>query len=117
TGDDKTKAALAQFFNCGLRRDEEVLAHVTRIFARFDRPMLEVNRQQADVLDVAEVLFNEKGTAPGMWLAHEKKHFVVLPGVPFEMQHVMENQVLPRLRFMPGRITQWHHTFLTAGLG
>ncbi|SFC63722.1 nicotinamide-nucleotide amidase [Parapedobacter composti] len=117
TKDDITKQALAAYFNCGLRRDPAVLSHVEAIFARSGRPMLDLNRQQADVLDGCEVLFNEQGTAPGMWMVHKGKPYVVMPGVPFEMKHIMQERVLPRLIHVEGRRPLWHHTVLTAGIG
>ena len=117
TKDDVTKQAMAVYFDCGLRRDPQVLAHVESIFQRSNRPMLEINRRQADVLDKSEVLFNELGTAPGMWLSHKGKTYVIMPGVPFEMKHIMQERVLPRLRHMEGRLPIWHHTLLTGGIG
>ena len=117
TKDDVTKQALSAYFGCGLRRDRRVLAHVESIFSRNKRPILEINRRQADVLDRCEVLFNEMGTAPGMWMIHKGKPHIVMPGVPFEMKHIMQTRVLPRLRDMEGRAPIWHHTLLTAGIG
>ena len=117
TKDDVTKQAMSVYFDCGLRRDAKVLAHVESIFRRSDRPMLEINRRQADVLDKSEVLFNDMGTAPGMWIEHKGKPYVIMPGVPFEMKHVMEERVLPRLTNLPGRLPLWHHTLLTGGIG
>ncbi|SEM93597.1 nicotinamide-nucleotide amidase [bacterium A37T11] len=117
TKDDLTKATLATYFNTGIHRDEKVLNHVQRFFERRKRPMLEVNRSQADVLNNAEVLFNAAGTAPGMWIRHNEKIYVVLPGVPFEMEHLMTEQVLPRLSALPGRSAIWHQTLLTGGIG
>lgn len=117
TKDDVTKQALCTFFECGLRRDPQVLAHVEAIFSRSKRPMLDVNREQADVLDKADVLFNAVGTAPGMWLAHKNKQYVFMPGVPAEMKHLMEHAVLPRLLFFEDRQPLWHQTLLTAGIG
>lgn len=117
TKDDVTKQALCTFFECGLRRDSQVLSHVEAIFSRSKRAMLEVNRQQADVLDKADVLFNALGTAPGMWIAHKNKQYVIMPGVPFEMKHLMEHAVLPRLQFFEDRQPLWHQTLLTAGIG
>lgn len=117
TQDDVTKQAFCEFFGCGLVRDEGVLTHVTGIFDNLNRPMLEINRQQADVLDIAEVLFNDLGTAPGMWLNWQGKHFAIMPGVPFEMKHIMTERVLPRLLEMDGRDSIWHHTMLTGGIG
>ena len=117
TKDDVTKQTLATYFNCGLQRDPEVLSHVESIFQRGNRPMLEINRRQADVLTKSEVLFNETGTAPGMWVMHDNKPYVIMPGVPFEMKHIMQERVLPRLRNLDGRLPVWHHTILTGGIG
>ena len=117
TKDDVTKQTLSVYFGCGLRRDPDVLAHVESIFSRSNRPMLEMNRRQADVLDKSEVLFNNMGTAPGMWVTHKEKPYIIMPGVPFEMKHIMQEHVLPRLRNMEGRQPLWHHTVLTAGIG
>src|SRR5690554_5763508 len=117
TKDDVTKHTLATYFGQGLRRDPEVLRHVEAIFKRRGREVSDVNKQQADVLEKAEVLFNSLGTAPGMWISHQNRHYVVMPGVPFEMKHLMEERVLPRLTFFKGRTPLVHHTLLTAGLG
>ncbi|HWK58172.1 MAG TPA: competence/damage-inducible protein A [Parapedobacter sp.] len=117
TKDDVTKQTLSVYFGCGLRRDPDVLAHVESIFSRNGRPMLEMNRKQADVLDKSDVLFNAMGTAPGMWVTHKGKPYAIMPGVPFEMKHLMQERVLPRLRQMEGRQPLWHHTVLTAGIG
>lgn len=117
TKDDVTKQTLCAYFECGLRQAPEVLAHVENIFRRSNRPMLAINRKQADVLEKSEVLFNDMGTAPGMWVMHNNKPYVIMPGVPFEMKHVMQERVLPRLRNLEGRMPVWHHTLLTAGIG
>lgn len=117
TKDDVTKQAMTTYFDCGIRRDPEVLAHVEAIFKRSNRPMLEINRRQADVLDNCKVLFNELGTAPGMWIDHNGATYIIMPGVPFEMKHIVQNRVRPKLRHFPGRLPIWHHTLLTGGIG
>jgi len=117
TQDDVTKQAFCDFFGCSLVRDESVLAHVIGVFENLNRPMLEVNRKQADVLDIADVLFNDLGTAPGMWIEWQGKYFAIMPGVPFEMKHIMVQRVIPRLQQMDGRGSIWHHTMLTGGMG
>ena len=62
------------------------------------------------------VLFNAHGTAPGMWFERDGHVAVSLPGVPFEMEHLMEDEVMPRLkaRFALRQIV--HRTMITAGL-
>ncbi len=117
TKDDVTKQSLVRYFSTELRRDADVLKHVEAIFAKLNRPMLEMNRRQADVLANADVLFNPVGTAPGMWVEQSGKPFIMLPGVPFEMKHLMQTQVLPRLGKLSGRLPILHHTLLTGGIG
>ncbi len=117
TADDITKPVLANYFDSVMVVDEKVLAHVEGIFARYNRPMLDINLRQAEVPDKCTVLFNAKGTAPGMWFERDEKVVVSLPGVPFEMMHLMETQVLPRLQ---GRLSNdciLHRNIITAGEG
>ncbi len=119
TKDDVTKETLAQYFQTHLVRNEEVLSHVRNLFLRFgyaDMPAMNVH--QADVLANAEVLFNDVGTAPGMWVAQDGRYYVFLPGVPFEMKYLMENRVLARLENVNRTQTIIHNTYvLTVGIG
>src|SRR6476646_4354588 len=83
TKDDLTKHVLARYFQTELVMHEPTLRHVEEIFKRFQRPMLDVNRQQALVPANCEVLHNAVGTAPGMWFHDQGTVFVSMPGVPF----------------------------------
>src|SRR5690606_11373882 len=100
-----------------LVRDVDVLAHVESIFKKFNRPMLEVNNRQADVLANARVLHNETGTAPGMWIEENEKIYIIMPGVPTEMKYLMQNEVLPKLQGLPNQYAISHRSILTAGIG
>ncbi|WP_426491801.1 competence/damage-inducible protein A [Hymenobacter sp. 102] len=117
TKDDLTKHVLARYFGAELVLHEPTLRHVEGIFARFNRPMLEVNRQQALVPANCTVLHNALGTAPGMWFEDRGTVFVSMPGVPFEMKGLMTDEVLPRLRqhFQTPAIE--HVVVQTVGLG
>jgi len=117
TKDDITKKTLAEYFNVGFRLDEGALDNVKKIFAKYNRPMLEVNRKQAEVPQNCEVLQNNNGTAPGMWFDHQGKIYVSMPGVPFEMQYIMQEEVIPRLekKFHLPKVI--HKTILTVGEG
>ena len=117
TKDDVTKLTLSKYFNMPLRRDEATLAHVTAIFDRLNRPMIEMNRKQADVPDGCTVIQNKNGTAPCMWFDVEGKIFVAMPGVPFEMMYLMEEEILPRLKNAFDLPVIIHQTILTTGLG
>ncbi len=117
TADDITKPLLLNYFGGAMRTDARVLEHVKGIFAKRNRPMLERNLKQAEVPDTCTVLFNRLGTAPGMWFERDGKIVISLPGVPFEMVAIMEDEVLPRLleRFDSDAIV--HHTIVTVGEG
>lgn len=117
TADDITKPLLCEYFGGKMVVHEPTLQHVTAIFRRLNRPMIERNSKQAEVPDVCTVLRNERGTAPGMMFTKNGTVFVSLPGVPHEMQWIMENEFVPRIPqlFNTGFIE--HRTLLTYGIG
>ncbi|WP_316810295.1 competence/damage-inducible protein A [Pedobacter heparinus] len=117
TKDDVTKVTLAKYFHMGFRRDQETLDHVTNIFTSLNRPMIELNRRQADVPDGCKVIQNKNGTAPCMWFEQNGKIYVSMPGVPFEMMYLMTEEILPRLQSAFKLSAIFHKTILTAGIG
>lgn len=117
TKDDITKKTLSEYFSVDMRLDEEALANVTRIFAKYNRPLLEVNRLQAMVPANCEVVNNHNGTAPGMWFNHKGKVLVSMPGVPHEMMYMIEQQVIPKLKAIFTLPVIIHKTLLTVGEG
>ncbi len=97
TKDDITKLALCQYFNVGLKKEEKVIAFIKTNFLKRGIAFLPVHEGQALILDNSDILFNHNGTAPGMWINHNEKIIVCMPGVPFEMKGIMVNEVLPRI--------------------
>ena len=116
TKDDITKKTLAEYFNSELVRDKEVYAHVKKMLEERGIEFNELNQGQALVPACCTVLPNMKGTAPGMWFERDGKVVVSLPGVPFEMEALMQEEVLPRLaeHFSLKQIV--HRTMITTGL-
>lgn len=116
TKDDITKHTLARMFGSGMRYDAAVGAHVERMLAARGIAFNALNRSQAEVPEACTVLFNRHGTAPGMWFERDGRVVVSLPGVPFEMEHLMQEEVMPRLkaRFSLKQIV--HRTLITSGL-
>ena len=98
TADDITKPALCEYFNSKLVTNEAALENVKEIFRRVNRPLIDRNIKQAEVPHNCEVLLNMRGTAPGMWFERDGKVVISLPGVPFEMMNIMEQEALPKLR-------------------
>lgn len=118
TKDDITKHTFCEFLNDKLVLNQTVLDHVAHLFRTYiKKPMLAANKTQAYVPSSAEVLLNQYGTAPGMWMESEGTIFVSMPGVPYEMKGLMENEVIPRLRDRFKLPYIVHKTFLTYGMG
>jgi nicotinamide-nucleotide amidase len=117
TKDDITKKTIAQYFKVQLVENKEALNNVTNIFARYNRPLLEVNRQQALVPENCEVILNKNGTAPGMWFNVDGKIYISMPGVPHEMMYMMEDGVIPKLKSTLKLPVIIHKTILTIGEG
>ncbi len=116
TKDDITKKTLAELFGSGMHLDERVADHVKGMLESRGIVFNELNRGQALVPDCCTVLFNAHGTAPGMWFEREDKVVVSLPGVPFEMEHLMQDEVMPRLKARFSLRSIVHRTLITAGL-
>ena len=118
TKDDVTKQTFCDFFGDTLVENPEVVRNVKHLFEKFhlNKP-LPANIQQAMVPSRATVLMNHHGTAPGMWMERGLTVFVSLPGVPYEMKHLLQEAVLPRVikRFKRPHI--YHKTLLTYGMG
>ncbi len=99
TADDLTTETNARVAGVKLRRDEDAVDHMKKLFASIGRPMPENNLKQADFPDGATVIQNPLGTAPGfrmpVTLRGHTAHLIVLPGVPREMKPMMENTVIP----------------------
>jgi nicotinamide-nucleotide amidase len=98
TKDDITKKTLAEFFGTHLILNEDVLTHVKSLLEKRGRTLNDLNRMQAYVPAVSEVLHNELGTAPGMWTEHEGKVFISLPGVPHETMRIMSDYGFPKIK-------------------
>ena len=118
TKDDVTKYTFCEYFEDQLKLNEEVLEHVETLFKKYKKtPISDLNREQAMVPSKAVVLHNEFGTAPGMWMEKDKKVYVSMPGVPYEMKELMEKEVIPRLQEKFDRPFIYHKTILTHGMG
>ncbi|MBR3529376.1 MAG: competence/damage-inducible protein A [Bacteroidales bacterium] len=98
TKDDVTKQVLCDHFHSELVENSEALANVTRLFALRGYELTPINRQQAWVPRCCKVINNTLGTAPCMWFEQDGKVVVAMPGVPFEMEHLMRTEVIGRLQ-------------------
>ncbi len=120
THDDITKPILVEFFNDELVLDEEVLKKVRSIFESRNVLMPETNVGQAMKPSRSKVIWNDNGTAPGIYMEEEGRVFIAMPGVPFEMKAMMENSVLSLLKakFLQNQeYVLKNKTLLTTGIG
>ncbi len=118
TKDDITKHALCTYFDDSLVFYPEVMAHIDVLFEKYVKvPVNDLNRGQAMLPSSCTQLFNAHGTAMGMWMQKDKTVFVSLPGVPFEMKHLVQKKLIPLIKAtfsLPARV---HKTMMTYGLG
>lgn len=118
TKDDITKKVLADYCETDLVFHQETYDRLTGLYRRFGREPGPSHRSQCELPENAEILTNKRGTAPGMWLEVDDQVIVSMPGVPYEMRYLMQNEVMPRVRerFGSGEKTR-SLTLLTAGAG
>ena len=116
TKDDITKHTLARYFGSELVYNEQVADFVRNLLARRGIDFNELNRGQAMVPACCTVLHNAHGTAPGMWFEQDDKVVISLPGVPFEMVHLIDDIVVPKLRERFDLKAIVHRTMITSGI-
>jgi nicotinamide-nucleotide amidase len=97
TEDDVTRDAVAQALGRPQRFDEEISEQLEERFRRMNRKMSEVNKRQAYIIQGAEILPNDRGTAPGQWIDDSGASILLLPGPPHELKAMFAQQCLPRL--------------------
>ncbi len=118
TKDDISKKTFCEYFNDKLVVNKEVEAHVIDLIESvMKRPASQMNKDQALVPSKSEVLFNKVGTAPGMWMKKENTVYISLPGVPYEMKYILENEIIPKLIKEYKRPYILHKTIMTYGQG
>ena len=116
TKDDITKHTLCEYFDTNLIFSEIAYLNVERLFAARGVAVTELNRLQAMVPANCRVIPNPNGTAPCMWFEKNDCIYVSMPGVPFEMKAIMEEEIIPELLKGLNQVII-HRTILTEGVG
>lgn len=116
THDDITKKAVCRFFATDLVSDPSVRAHIEALLARRKIPWTPAAEDQTMVPRAATVFGNPVGTAPGLRVSREEKHFFVLPGVPYEMEVMVAGSVIPFLTPLASTAAIRHRTLRTTGI-
>ncbi len=118
TKDDITKNTLCEYFEDTLVLNEKALHNIYELFEKhLNRTPNQQNILQAHLPSKAIALENKFGTAPGMWIEKNNTVFISMPGVPYEMNGLMQNEILPRLQKKFKRPIIVHKTILTTGMG
>ncbi len=117
TKDDITKSVLAKYFNMDLEFHQDTYDRLEVLMKKYGRQPTEAQRIQSLMPKGATILVNQMGTAPGMWFEQNGKVLVSMPGVPYEMKYLMENEVIPRVAKQFKTLPIAHRTVLTVGIG
>jgi nicotinamide-nucleotide amidase len=102
TDDDLTRDAVAAVTGRALREQREIVEGIRQRFAARGARMPDINVRQALVPEGADVIPNGFGTAPGLWIEHEGRVLLLLPGPPAELKPMVERVVAERLAPMAG---------------
>jgi nicotinamide-nucleotide amidase len=116
TKDDITKKVLAEYFECDLVYDKSAQENIQTILKRLNREILQINLDQALVPEKCIAIQNSKGTAPGMYFEENNTIYVSMPGVPYEMRAMMENDIFKRLQSKNSSYAIEHHTITVVGI-
>ncbi|HYE13165.1 MAG TPA: competence/damage-inducible protein A [Pyrinomonadaceae bacterium] len=117
TEDDITRKIAARALGRRLALDDRVLEDIRAKFMHWGRKMPEINARQAMVVEGAEVLDNPNGTAPGMYIEHEGRVVILLPGPPREMKPMFETHALHKLSEKAGGVSVARRVLRVAGMG
>jgi nicotinamide-nucleotide amidase len=116
TSDDITKSTLLNYFGGSYILHQESLQVITEFFAKRGKEVTELNRKQAEIPSICNVLLNKNGTAPGMLFEKNNTLIFSLPGVPFEMKELLLNEVIPIIKNRYILPTILHRTLLIEGI-
>ncbi|NMA07057.1 MAG: competence/damage-inducible protein A, partial [Ruminococcaceae bacterium] len=100
TIDDMTRESVAKAVDRKLIFNKEIADNLEKRFLNRGHKITENNFRQAMVIEGAELLNNENGTAPGLYLNYEKSTIILLPGPPRELIPMFENEVVPKLELL-----------------
>lgn len=116
THDDITRSAICKFFGVKLIQNNEVRKSVEHFLKERNRNWSEAAENQTYIPENATAILNRYGTAVGELFLKNEKILIVLPGVPYEMESMMIDFVIPYLIKLPGRKAILLRTFMTTGI-
>lgn len=117
TADDITKPTVCKFFDTELAFCQPAYDNVVSLFKRRGFEMSERNRSQAMLPQACQYIPNTYGTAPCMWLEKNGVVFAFMPGVPFEMKGIFNDELLPRIKQRFHAVPYEKRVIMTTGIG
>lgn len=117
TKDDITKIAIVNFLGDELVFSAPTYERIKNIFETRGRTVLEAHKQQCYMPSSAVLVDNPVGTAPGMWMRHDKMIILSMPGVPREMKEIMTQSGLHKIAELVDDLSIKHYIIQTAGVG
>ena len=117
TADDITKPTVCKFFGTELEFCQTAYDNIVSLFNRRGFQMSERNRGQAMLPKACQYIPNTYGTAPCMWLEKNGTVFVFMPGVPFEMKGIFNDELLPRFKKRFHAVPYEKRVVMTTGIG
>ncbi len=116
THDDITRKAICVFFNTDLVSNNEVREHIKQLMQKRNIGWTNAAEDQTLVPRIATVIPNKHGTAPGTLIEKDNKYFISMPGVPYEMESMVEDFVLPYFQKKSRGHVVLHRTLNTTGI-
>jgi nicotinamide-nucleotide amidase len=98
THDDITRSTICSFFGVNLVHSDEAENNVREFLRKRNRQWTSAAEDQTKIPSCAHVIPNAHGSAPGELIEKEDKTFIVMPGVPYEMESMMTDFVIPYFR-------------------
>lgn len=105
TEDDLTVAAVAGLLGLELVHHDAIAETIRRFFATRGRVPPDTVYKQARIPAGARPIPNTRGTAPGVHLEHDNTTIIIMPGVPYEMEAMVTDYLLPLVRERMGTHT------------
>jgi len=117
TEDDVTKKSLAAYLEDELVFSQETYDRLAGFFKKRGRAPLEAHRQQCMLPSSAQLITNDRGTAPGMWIQKGSRYLLSMPGVPSEMKGLMKGGGLQMIADLNPNTCIDYQILKTVGIG
>jgi len=114
TKDDLTKDALCRYFACEKVWHEETWQRILEILTKFKREPSQLHKEQCYLPEIAQVINNDQGSAPGLFFNVPGKMLISVPGVPHEMRHLLSDKMVS---LIPSDEVAEHRFIKTCGEG